>query len=134
MFGRGGPNPRGGPMRTRTIWARAGVCVASTALVLAVTAAPSGAAGIATGQTLGVGDIRCTDYVRSDHGVRLTGFFTNGPGEWTVLRSSTVGGSETVVFRSPAGSPSGAQTPFDKTVAPTTSGTFVYRACVVARK
>jgi hypothetical protein len=121
-------------MRIKTTWTRAGVCVASAVLVVAAAAAPAGAAGIATGQTLGVGDSRCTDYVQSDSGVRLTGAFTNGTGEWTVLRSSTVGASETVVLQAPAGSPGGAQTPIDRTVAPTTSGAFVYRACVVARK
>ncbi|WP_144122756.1 hypothetical protein [Catellatospora sichuanensis] len=91
---------------------------------------PAGAAGIATGQTLGVGDSRCTDRVQSDSGARLTGFFANGTGEWTALRSATVGGPETVVFRAPAGSPSGTQTPIDQTIAPTASGTFFYRACV----
>jgi hypothetical protein len=121
-------------MRMTTTWTRAGVCVASTALMVAAIATPTGAAGIATGQTLGVGDTRCTDHVRSDNGVRVTGFLTNGTGAWTVLRSSTVGGSETVVFSAPAGSPNGAQTPVDGTVAPTTSGAFVYRACVVANK
>ena len=121
-------------MSMRTTWTRAGVCVASIALLVAATAAPAGAAGIATGQTLGVGDVRCTDYVQSDNGVRLTGFFANGTGEWTVLRSGTVGGAETVVLRAAAGSPSGAQTPVDRTVAPTAPGTFVYRACVVAKK
>lgn len=120
-------------MRKKT-WIRAGVCVAATALLLAATTAPAGAAGIATGQTLGVGDSRCTDSVQSDNGARLTGFFTNGTGEWTVLRSSTVGGPETVVFRAPAGARSGAQTPIDKTISPTASGTFVYRACVVVHK
>jgi hypothetical protein len=115
-------------------WTRAGVCVASAALLLAATTAPASAAGIATGQTLGVGDSRCTDYVQSDNGTRLTGFFANGTGEWTVLRSSTVGGPETVVFRAPAGSRSGAQTPIDKTIAPTASGTAFYRACVLANK
>ncbi len=120
-------------MRTLT-WKRAGVCVASTALLLAATTAPASAAGITTGQTLGVGDSRCTDHVRSDNGARLSGFFTNGTGEWTVLRSSTVGGPETVVFRAPAGSRSGAQTPIDRTIAPTASGTFVYRACVLVNK
>jgi hypothetical protein len=64
----------------------------------------------------------------------LTGFFTNGTGEWTVLRSGTVGGPETVVLSAPAGSPSGAQTPVDRIVAPTMSGDVVYRACVVANK
>ena len=77
-------------MRIKT-WAWAGVCAASTALLLAATTAPAGAAGIATGQTLGAGDSRCTDYVQSDNGARLTGFFANGTGEWTVLRSSAVG-------------------------------------------
>ena len=119
-------------MRIRT-WTRAGVCVASTALLLAVTTAPAGAAGIATGQTLGVGDSRCTDSVQSDNGARLTGHFTNGTGEWTVLRSSTVGGAETVVFRGPAGSRSGAQ-PIDRTVAPTAPGAFFYRACVLVNR
>ncbi|GAA4670807.1 hypothetical protein GCM10023263_01520 [Phytohabitans rumicis] len=51
-----------------------------------------------------------------------------------MLRSSAVGGPETVVFRAPAGARSGAQTPIDKTIAPTTSGTFFYRACVLANK
>jgi hypothetical protein len=117
-------------MRMRTTRIRAGVCLASTALLVAATVAPAGAAGIATGQTLGVGDTRCTDHVRSDNGVKLTGFFTNGTGEWTVLRSGAVGGPETVVLSAAAGSPSGAQTPVDRTVA--SVGTFVYRACVVA--
>jgi hypothetical protein len=108
--------------------------VASTALLLAATTAPASAAGIATGQTLGVGDSRCTDRVQSDNGVRLTGFFANGTGEWTVLRSSTVGGSETVVFRTLAGSRSGVQTPIDASIPPTASGTFVYRACVLTSK
>jgi hypothetical protein len=120
-------------MRTKT-WMRAGVCVASAALLLAATMAPASAAGIATGQTLGLGDSRCTDAVQSDNGVRLTGFFANGTGEWTVLRSSTVGGPETVVFQAAAGSRSGAQTPIDKTVAPTASGAFFYRSCVVVNK
>jgi hypothetical protein len=108
--------------------------VAATALLLAVTTTPASAAGIATGQTLGVGDSRCTDYVQSDNGARLTGFFANGAGEWTVLRSSTVGDPETVVFRAPAGSRSGAQTPIDRTIAATASGAFFYRACVVVNK
>jgi len=120
-------------MRMKT-WARAGVCVASAALLLAATMAPASAAGIATGQTLGVGDSRCSDYVKSGAGVRLTGFFANGTGEWTVLRSSTVGGPESVAFSAPAGSRSGAQTPVDKTIAPTAPGVFFYRACVVAIK
>lgn len=120
-------------MRIKT-WAWAGVCAASTALLLAATTAPAGAAGIATGQTLGAGDSRCTDYVQSDNGARLTGFFANGTGEWTVLRSSAVGGPETVVFKASAGSRSGAKTPIDKTIAPTASGFFFYRACVVADK
>jgi hypothetical protein len=64
----------------------------------------------------------------------LTGFFANGTGEWTVLRSSTVGGPETVIFSAPAGSRSGTLTPIDKTIAPTESGTFFYRACVLASK
>ena len=116
------------------IWVRAAVGVAATALLLAATTASAGAAGIATGQTLGLGDSRCTDYVQSDNGVRLNGFFANGTGQWTVLRSSTVGGPETVVFSAPAGSRSGAQTPIDKTITPTASGTFTYRACVVVTK
>jgi hypothetical protein len=108
--------------------------VASAALLLAATTAPAGAAGIATGQTLGVGDSRCTDYVRSDNGARLTGFFANGTGEWTVLRSGTVGGPETVVFSAPAGSRSGALTPIDRVIAPTASGNLFYRACVLVNK
>lgn len=120
-------------MRIRT-WTRAGACVAAAAgLLLAATAAPASAAGIATGQTLGAGDSRCTDSVRSDNGARLTGFFANGTGEWTVLRSSTAGGPESVVFRAAAGSSSGAKTPIDKDIAPTTSGAAFYRACVVAK-
>jgi hypothetical protein len=120
-------------MRIKT-WARTGGCAAFTALLLVTTTAPAGAAGIATGQTLGVGDSRCTDHVQSDSGARLTGFFANGTGEWTVLRSSTVGGSETVVLRADAGARSGALTPIDRTVQPTASGTFLYRACVVVNR
>jgi hypothetical protein len=95
---------------------------------------PARAAGIATGQTLGLGDSRCTDYVQSDNGARLTGFFANGTGEWTVLRSSAVGSPETVVFQGPSGSPTGALTPIDKTITPNASGNFLYRACVVTTK
>jgi hypothetical protein len=92
---------------------------------------PASAAGLASGQTLGAGDSRCTDYVRSDNGARLAGYFLGGTGEWTVRRSSTVGGSETVVFQAPAGVKSGAQTPVEATITPPASGDFFYRACVV---
>lgn len=117
-------------IRRRTIFAAAAVGMLAALSVVS----PANAAGHGDGQALGVGDSRCTDYVQSDNGTRLTGLFGNGTGEWTVLRSSTVGGSETVVFRAPAGSRSGAQTPIDRTIAPTASGTFFYRACVVANK
>lgn len=105
------------------------VAVAVGALIAVGAAAPAGAGG-GSGQTLGVGDSRCTDRVQSDNGARLTGFLTYGTGEWTVRRSSTVGGAETVVLRAAAGSLNGSPVPIDRTIAPTAPGDFLYRACL----
>jgi hypothetical protein len=113
-------------IRRRTIFGAAALGM----LAALGVAGPANAAGIASGQTLGAGDTRCTDSVQSDNGARLAGFFANGTGEWTVLRSSTLGGSETVVLRAPAGVRSGGLTPIDKTITPGVPGTFFYRACV----
>jgi hypothetical protein len=106
------------------------VVAAAVGALFAMSAAGPATAGSGSGQTLGVGDIRCTDQVQSDNGARLTGFLTYGIGEWTVRRASTSGGSETVVLRARAGSLTGQQVPIDRTVAPTGSGDFLYRACL----
>jgi hypothetical protein len=105
------------------------VAVAAGALIAIGAAAPA-TAGEGSGQTLGVGDSRCTDQVQSDNGAQLSGFLTYGTGEWTVRRASTPGGPETVVLRAAAGSLSGTPIPIDRVVAPTASGDFLYRACL----
>ncbi|WP_407563995.1 hypothetical protein [Streptomyces sp. 184] len=105
--------------------------VVAVGALIAISAATPATAGGGSGQTLGAGDSRCTDQVRSDTGARLTGHLTNGTGEWTVRRAGTAGGPETVVFRGPAGSDSGQQTPIDTTVAATGGEDFFYRACIV---
>jgi hypothetical protein len=105
------------------------VAVATGALIAVSAASPANAGG-GSGQTLGVGDSRCTDRVQSDNGARLTGFLTYGTGEWTVRRASIAGGSETVIFRARAGSLMGQQVPIDQTVTPTGAENFSYRACL----
>ena len=105
------------------------VAVTVGALITFGAAGPASAGG-GSGQTLGVGDSRCTDQVQSDNGAELTGFLTYGTGEWTVRRADTAGGAETVVFQAPAGSLSGQPIPIDTTIAPGGSGDFLYRACL----
>jgi hypothetical protein len=101
-----------------------------TGTVLALSlAAPANAAGPGTGQTLGVGDSRCTDRVQSDNGARATAFLNGGTGEWTVRRASTPGGAETVVFRAAATSLRNVNN-LDQTIPPSTSGAALYRLCL----
>jgi hypothetical protein len=103
------------------------VAVGVGALIAVGVAGPA-TAGAGSGQTLGAGDSRCTDQVRSDNGAQLTGFLTSATGEWTVRRVGATGGSETVVLRAAAGSLTGRQVPIDKIIAAT--GDFLYRACL----
>ena len=109
------------------------VAVAAGALIAISAAGPANAGG-GSGQTLGVGDSRCTDQVQSDNGVQMTGFLTYGTGEWTVRRAGATGGSETVVFRASAGSLTGQQVPIDKTITSTGAENFRYRACLSVNK
>lgn len=92
--------------------------------------APAGAAGVGTGQTLGVGDSRCSDQVRTDGDVRVVGQLTYGTGEWTVRRAASAGASETVVFRAAAGSLNGRIIRIDRTLPATGTGTALYRFCL----
>jgi hypothetical protein len=101
-----------------------------TVLALSL-AAPANAEG--SGQTLGVGDSRCTDQVQSDNGARAKAFLNGGTGEWTVRRASTPGGSETVVFRAFATSLRQANQ-LDQTIAPSTSGAALYRLCLTVNR
>jgi hypothetical protein len=98
--------------------------------LIAISVAGPANAGAGSGQTLGVGDFRCTDQVQSDNGAQLTGFLTYGIGEWTVRRAGTTDGSETVVFRTPAGSLTGQPVPIDTTITATGAEDFLYRACL----
>ncbi|HEX6681431.1 MAG TPA: hypothetical protein VF062_01455 [Candidatus Limnocylindrales bacterium] len=104
--------------------------VAVGMLVVVGLAGPANAAGRVTGQTLGVGDIRCTDRVLSDNGARATGFLNGGLGEWTVRRADPVTGAETVVFRQATGSLFKPPVPLDKIIAPAAPGAFLYRQCI----
>ncbi|WBB63041.1 hypothetical protein O7599_11155 [Streptomyces sp. WMMC500] len=106
------------------------VAVAVGALIAISAATTSAGAAGGSGQTLGVGDVRCTDQVRSDNGVELTGFLTYGTGEWTVHRSAAPGGAETELLRVDAGSLSGQPVPVDETVTATGGEDFHYRACL----
>jgi hypothetical protein len=86
-------------------------------------------AGADSGGNLGDGSRVCTDHTRSGNGVYLYGFAYNPAilgesGTWTVLRSTTVGGPETEVFRVTTDELTTSY------VGRGQPGTFLYRACV----
>src|SRR5688572_6797077 len=108
------------------------VAVAVGLLAVAAAANPAGAEG--SGQTVTIGDKRCTDYVQSDNGAVATIYVASGTASWTVGRSTSVGGAETVVAQGSAGSLTQPTQPFDRVVAPTAPGAFLYRLCLVVTK
>jgi hypothetical protein len=115
-------------VRKRTL----AVAAAVGLLAVAVVAGPANAGG--SGQTLAVGDFRCTDYTQSDNGITANIYVISGTGDWTVRRSTSVGGAETVVARGSAGSITVPQFPSQKVIPATVPGTFLYRMCLTITK